>query len=559
MSSPQVLLRVMLACAPDDVIAMRDLARRLRQERMQPWLLNDDAPAGVPIERALRATLPTSDVVLCCISPAPLKPHDALAETFGVLATLEPQPRRLVIGVKLQDCSTPAALEKVPAIDLFAPRGYERLMRTLWAHIASLRKTSRSPQPAPRTKSAEPTEPHGRIALPLLQTQHQIERFGRGVAHRVWMLDRRFALLSGGGGALLADLIQGEVRWEIDAPTRSASFDQRRRWLALGATGRFSIWDVHALRLLNEGESDAGPLTALAFHPIEPMLLSASSDGAMTLWRMADRNTMQALASFRAHQAAVTSLAFSPDGRYFASAATDRSIRLWRTLDRSVSQEFDDSSVVEQLTFTPDSQQLVAAARNRSVRVFSCADGRLLHTIAEPHTSAVEALALTSSGELGASGTSNGTFALWDVRSGQVQARLQSAAKGVSALSFAPTVQNWLCGTTTSASRSGRGHVGLHIPILCCTTPLCSRQVSARTGGSWRSACAMTAARSGHSAATRARLSALRTRAHRWSACISPSKTLCCSASPPPASCGAICYARAAAPWPALSAVRRGW
>jgi WD40 repeat protein len=251
------------------------------------------------------------------------------------------------------------------------------------------------------------------------------------------LLDRRFALLTSGGGALLADLAQGEVRWEIDAPTRSACFDHRRHWLALGATGRVSVWDLRSLQLLHEGEADAGPLTALAFHPLEPLLLSASTSGHAILWRLGDK-AAQALAVFHAHDAEITSLAFCPDGRYFASAATDRSLRLWRTLDRSVRDELGGTSVVEALAFTPDNQLLLAAARNRSVRVFNVTDGNLLHSVADPHSSAVEALAIASNGELAASGTSNGMCLVWHTQSGQIEAQFQSTPEGVRALSFTP-------------------------------------------------------------------------------------------------------------------------
>jgi len=57
------------------------------------------------------------------------------------------------------------------------------------------------------------------------------------------------------------------------------------------------------------------------------MLASASQDGTVRLWWVADGSLLRVL---EGHMDLVSSVAFSPDGALLASASRDGTVRLWR-------------------------------------------------------------------------------------------------------------------------------------------------------------------------------------------------------------------------------------
>src|SRR6185436_3726880 len=61
------------------------------------------------------------------------------------------------------------------------------------------------------------------------------------------------------------------------------------------------------------------------FSPDSRFLASASADGTVKLWRIADRKLVRTLM----HPAGVTSIAFSPDGQWLASGSYDGIVRVW--------------------------------------------------------------------------------------------------------------------------------------------------------------------------------------------------------------------------------------
>jgi WD40 repeat protein len=76
---------------------------------------------------------------------------------------------------------------------------------------------------------------------------------------------------------------------------------------------------------------------SLAFHPVQPVLASASGDNSIRLWNLVSGTTQQRIPGH--HQGQPRGLAFSPDGAllaaghcgYFNYRPTDHGIRLWDT------------------------------------------------------------------------------------------------------------------------------------------------------------------------------------------------------------------------------------
>lgn len=72
----------------------------------------------------------------------------------------------------------------------------------------------------------------------------------------------------------------------------------------------------------------AGPVSALAFAPDAPLLLSAAADGAARAWSL---EMQRCLAVYRGHALPVWALAACPMGGYFLTGGADRAARLWAT------------------------------------------------------------------------------------------------------------------------------------------------------------------------------------------------------------------------------------
>ncbi len=75
-----------------------------------------------------------------------------------------------------------------------------------------------------------------------------------------------------------------------------------------------------------QGGGHRSGVLAVAFHPFEPLLATASGDGTARLWSLSDGTAM---ATLDGHYGPVTGVAFSSDGRSLASSSTDGTVRLW--------------------------------------------------------------------------------------------------------------------------------------------------------------------------------------------------------------------------------------
>lgn len=74
------------------------------------------------------------------------------------------------------------------------------------------------------------------------------------------------------------------------------------------------------------GTDDAGTITALRFVPSRNMLLAASTDSTISLYRVRDWVLLRGL---KGHKGRVNSVDAHPDGRVALSVGVDRMLRMW--------------------------------------------------------------------------------------------------------------------------------------------------------------------------------------------------------------------------------------
>lgn len=161
---------------------------------------------------------------------------------------------------------------------------------------------------------------------------------------------------------------------------------------------------------------------AVAVHPVAPVIAAAGNTGAIYLWQQDSTGAWQGPVALQGHTNWVTVLTFSPDGEWLASGSYDRTIRLWhwRTGEQvQILQGHTDW--VWSVAFHPQStvnQGLVASGgSDNSVRLWEPQSGQLLQTL-QGHTNWVRAVTFSADGATLVSGSSDETLKWWDVASG---------------------------------------------------------------------------------------------------------------------------------------------
>ncbi len=162
-------------------------------------------------------------------------------------------------------------------------------------------------------------------------------------------------------------------------------------------------------------------------------VVSASRDGLVRLWSLADGSRVRELAG---HRGDVQAAVFSPDGRQIASGALDFRTILWDVETGAILHTLEGhSAAVRTVAFSPDGRTLVTGGRDSDILVWDAESGVLLQRMSQ-HTATVQALAFSPSGEVLASGSGNGEIIFWDTRTWTPLRQLAGSTNGVNDLDF---------------------------------------------------------------------------------------------------------------------------
>lgn len=86
------------------------------------------------------------------------------------------------------------------------------------------------------------------------------------------------------------------------------------------------IRDAKTLAVVMEFRAHNAPITALAWHPLEPILATASGDLVVKIWKL---ETGQRIRELRGPLSPPTGLAFSPSGKRLGCASANDAVRIW--------------------------------------------------------------------------------------------------------------------------------------------------------------------------------------------------------------------------------------
>ncbi len=163
-----------------------------------------------------------------------------------------------------------------------------------------------------------------------------------------------------------------------------------------------------------------GPVNAVAFSPIEPILASASQDRTIRFWHL---DTGQAVHTLVGHTAGVTTIAYSSDGSHLVSGSRDLTVRLWNVATRAANALTvlsGPENVVLRVGFSPDDRYIIAGAGDKSVRLWDrnfLKDQRLSTLTGQTRIRNID---FNPQGKFLASGDDRGVAQIWSLASGEV-------------------------------------------------------------------------------------------------------------------------------------------
>jgi WD40 repeat protein len=191
----------------------------------------------------------------------------------------------------------------------------------------------------------------------------------------------------------------------------SLAFSPDEELLAAGGD-KVHLVNTRSRRIVQTLEHAKGVVISLAFSSDGQLLATASTDGIIRLWQVADGKLASELPK---QEKPILSVAFSPDNALLATAGADRVVRLWRVADGKSAQTLKGhESIVGIVAFSPDGALLASGALDGAINLWQVSDGKLLKTL-KGHTDNVLGVAFMKDGRL-ASASSDGTTRLWGVK-----------------------------------------------------------------------------------------------------------------------------------------------
>ena len=169
-----------------------------------------------------------------------------------------------------------------------------------------------------------------------------------------------------------------------------------------------------------------GWIRSVVFAPKRAIVASGAEDATIRIWQLPEGRLLKVL---RGHEDSVTSLDFSPDGTLLASGSADQTVRIWDVSEikeqppksdlgtiRIIDSQLSDP--VGSVAFSPTGELLATGGSDGTIQLLRVEDGELESALSG-HRGGVESIAFSPGGEILASGGRDGRVRLWQVPDGQ--------------------------------------------------------------------------------------------------------------------------------------------
>ncbi|KAK3823357.1 MAG: hypothetical protein J3Q66DRAFT_397828 [Benniella sp.] len=190
-------------------------------------------------------------------------------------------------------------------------------------------------------------------------------------------------------------------------PVYCIAYSPQRDQVACGCNDSVRIWDADTGDCLQMLYGHRNAIHSVAYSPDGDRVASGSGDKSIRLW---DVKTGECVSVLQGHDGWVRGIAYSPRGNRIASTGDDKTIRVWDAdtgMRLSIQVGYNGWSV----SFSPNSYTLACGFEYGTV-VWDI-ESNSCHTLTG-HSSYVNSVVYSPSGDQLASGSRDGTVRLWD-------------------------------------------------------------------------------------------------------------------------------------------------
>jgi hypothetical protein len=182
------------------------------------------------------------------------------------------------------------------------------------------------------------------------------------------------------------------------------------------------VWDLSGgyadAKLETTIENHADWVFGIAFTPDGKRLLTCSRDKTAKVWDLAAK---ESVLTFPDHQDYVYGVAVKADGKVGFSVGKDNQLRTWNAVGDQAGKQIratgGHSKEINKLIAHPKQPLLITCSADQTVRIWNADNGAAVRTLSG-HTDYVYAIAVSSDGNLIASGSFNGEIKVWKVADG---------------------------------------------------------------------------------------------------------------------------------------------
>ncbi|KAG8934376.1 hypothetical protein FRC02_010121 [Tulasnella sp. 418] len=251
------------------------------------------------------------------------------------------------------------------------------------------------------------------------------------------------------------DAVTGTLIKRLEGHTdyvQSVAFSHDSRQIVSGSHDEtVCIWDAVTGTLIKRLEGHTSYVRSVAFSHDSRQIVSGSHDETVCIW---DAVTGTLIKRLEGHTEYVQSVAFSHDSRQIVSGSRDKTVCIWDAVTGTLIKRLEGhTEYVQSVAFSHDSRQIVSGSRDKTVCIWDAVTGTLIKRL-EGHTDYVQSVAFSHDsrqivsgsysvafspdGTRIASGTEDGTIAIWDAKTGILVRKLEGHSGWVNSVAFSP-------------------------------------------------------------------------------------------------------------------------